>query len=117
MDANGGAIVSKTLFKIGIALIEQGAGPETTSWILELLKSADCAQLPLPVLLVDQGRAALHFAVGGRALAVLAPRPNVTWWHRIYPDGSHDQGQLGARSEQTIADLFDWLFGQMPTHV
>jgi hypothetical protein len=109
--------MTRSIVKIGITLIDAGARPEMARWVLDLLKSAHRAYLPTPVVLVDQERAALQFTVDGRALSVLAPRPELACWHRIHPDGSHDQGFLAAPPDQMIGDLFDWLFGQALSQV
>jgi hypothetical protein len=105
----GGPTLTRSQVNIGVALIDAGARPEMAGWLLGVLGSAHRAYLPTPVVEVDRRRTTVHFGLDGRELAFVAARPGAAKWLRIYADGSHDDGPLGAASEPSIQQLFDWL--------
>jgi hypothetical protein len=114
--ASGSPTLTRWQVNIGVALIDAGARPEMAEWLLSLLRAANRAYLPTPVVEVDRRRTAVHFGVDDRELALVAARPGAAKWLRIYADGSHDDGPIGSAPEQTIRQLFDWLVDDVTTH-
>jgi hypothetical protein len=107
--------LTRSQVNIGVALIDAGARPEMTTWLLSVLGRANRAYLPTPVVEVDRRRTAVHFGVDDRELAIVAARPGAAKWLRIYADGSHDDGPIGTGPEETIQQLFDWLVDDVNT--
>jgi hypothetical protein len=112
----GSPALTRSQVNIGVALIDAGAGPEMARWLVGVLGAANRAYLPTAVVEFDRRRTSLHFGLDGRELAFVAARPGAAKWLRIYADGSHDDGPVGAAPQQTIQQLFDWLLDDADSH-
>ncbi|MBV8075562.1 MAG: hypothetical protein JO284_04165 [Planctomycetaceae bacterium] len=109
--------MTRSLVAIGVALIDAGAQPDITRWLIELLGSTQRVYLPRPQVVIDGRQTLVRFELDERRLTVVTDRIGRAWWRRDYPDGTVDEGFIGPTSPECIPRLFDWLLDQTVSRV
>ena len=87
--------MTRSLVAIGVALIDAGAQPDMTRWLIELLGSTQRVYLPRPQVVIDGHQTLVRFALDERRLTVVTDRIGRAWWPAIIPMGPSD-GALSA---------------------